>query len=323
MNAARSVGYCTGVRLPLALLLCAALADCTCGSEPPCIDSECDDGLCAEGSCVEACSLEAPCEAGFACVVDDGAAGGAAHCLPTSGNTEINDPCDDDRVCASGACSGSVCVNTCTLDAPCANDLRCVLDGPQRVCVLAVDDRVDGAACDDSAQCLSGTCVRPPIPGGSGDAVCAGACDGDHACTAASDLCLPLADGARACLPALADGAACAGSDVCAGGFCIVDSGGPVCASPCDTAGGGRRCLQGFGCVDDDEGNALCLPALDDRADGEACQDLRECQSQICGRFVDGAFDVELCASPCPPEGCGPDRICWEGDDVDLCGPVP
>ena len=293
-----------------------ALADCSCGAESPCIASECDDGLCADGSCAAACSIDAPCAEGFACVDDDTVQG--AHCLPVTGNSGIADACAEDLDCASGACSGDVCVKTCTLDDACLPTLRCVLDGRSRVCVPPLDDRDDGAACADAAECRSGTCVRPPTPTDDADAVCAAPCDATHAC-ASDELCLFLLDGARACLPPLDDGTACSGANICAGGFCIADRDGPVCASACEDG----SCDGAFVCVDDDDGNAVCMPELDARADGDACVDPRECTSRICGNFIDGDTAVELCASPCPPEGCAADQLCWEGDDVDLCGPIP
>ncbi|MDP2340740.1 MAG: hypothetical protein Q8O67_07275 [Deltaproteobacteria bacterium] len=308
------------MRLFIPLALCFACAGCSCDAEVPCVDDGCgDEGLCSEGTCVAPCSLDAPCDDGFTCVKDASPQG--SHCLPITGDSDVDDACDDDQECASGACAAGRCVATCTLDVPCPAALRCVLDGPRRLCVPPAGDLDDGALCSDSAECLSGTCVRPPIPVGEAAAVCAAACDVDHACDDDADLCLALLDGGRACLPPLDDGAPCAGGDTCTGGFCIEDRAGPICASPCDN---GTCAAATFVCVDDDEGNALCLPEFDSRADGEACTDRRECQSRTCGNFVDGGTSVELCASPCPAEGCGPDRVCWEADvGDDLCGPIP
>jgi hypothetical protein len=308
--------------LALVSLALAGVVDCQRGKgDVPCaVDDDCGpDETCIDEVCGEAtvCSLDDPCSKGFACV----AAEVDGRCLFVQGGRRLTDDCTSDVECDSGACTGTVCVNGCTLDDACADGLRCVLDGPRRVCVSPLADGVDGAACTDPRDCLSGTCVRPPTPDDSGTPVCAPACDAAHACAAVGDLCLPLKEGARACLAALDDGAPClGGGDVCAGGRCIVDrDGSAICASPCVD----EACADGFVCVDDADGGRICMPQRNEFADGEACVDERDCVSQICGRYAANGFAASLCASPCPPGGCGADRVCWEGDDVDLCGPIP
>jgi hypothetical protein len=188
--------------------------------------------------------------------------------------------------------------------------------------VLPLDDKADGEACDDARDCASGTCVRGP---GDDDAVCAGACDAAHAC-ANDDVCLALAEGARACFAPVADGGPCSGADVCAGGRCIEDrDAGAVCASVCPAPQDADSCADGFLCVDDADGDRVCMPVRNEFAEGEACVDERDCASRLCGRYVAEGLDESLCARPCPaaPDTCGADQICWEGDDGDLCGPTP
>ncbi len=311
------------MRTLIPALVLFALSACTCGGETPedecATDADCTVAgeTCVAGSCTGAagCSVDAPCGDGTACVADDA---GSASCEPITGDTAINDACTTDVQCSTGACSGDVCVALCSLDTGCVTGLRCVLDGFRRVCVPPLRDGVDGDVCDDPRQCLSGTCVRPPD---AGTAVCTASCDDAHAC-ADDGLCLELDDGARACLAPLADGVPCNGADVCAGGLCIEDRDGiAICASACvDDA-----CAAGFACIDDADDNRICMPLLDDRADGEACTDLRECVSQICADF--GAPFGRLCASECPDPaaergGCDVGEACYPGPGVNLCGPV-
>lgn len=299
-----------------------AVAGCPGGADACAVDADCDSGACVEGVCehVDVCSLDDLCPDGFTCQATET----GAVCRPIVGIQPSGNACAVDDDCDTGACAGDVCVATCTLDDGCDGALLCVLDGPRRVCVDAADVRADGAACADPRECRSGTCVRvPPAEG----AVCAPACDAAHACVDVDAFCAPLAaagdddSGARACVVPAVDGAACVDAAFCAGGRCIDDDGGAVCASACvDDA-----CGAGFVCVDDDAGAPVCLPERNTFADGAACDDARDCASHICGRYVATGLDVTLCASPCPAEGCGPDEICWvaDGDAPDLCGPVP
>lgn len=313
-----------------AALFLFTVAGCTCEAVTPTCgdDDDCAGGKsCVEGACVAAdgvaCSLDDPCADGFTCSADDDPGDGGA-CNAIVGDGNVNDACAADDDCSTGACAGDVCVTQCTLDQACAEGLRCVLDGPRRVCVLPTGDGATGDACDDARDCLSGTCARAPAPsGGAADAVCAPACDDAHPC-AGSDFCLALEGGARACFPAVADGAPCTSPATCAGGLCINErEGGAVCASACPAPQDDASCDDGFLCVDDADDNRVCMPLLHDFADGEDCADDRDCASFHCGRYVADGLDASLCASECPAEGCGEGQVCWEGDDVDLCGPTP
>ncbi len=322
--------------LPAFLVLTAvagSLSGCTCGAETPVCssDDDCAGGKsCVDGGCASVdgavCSVDDACEDGFTCsATDDGA--GACNAIVGDGN--VNDACASDDDCSTGACTGDVCVTQCTLDDACAAGLRCVLDGPRRVCVLPTGNGVTGDPCDDARDCASGTCARPPVVGDvPADAVCAPACDDDHAC-GGGDFCLELAAGARACFPPVVDGAPCTASGACVGGLCINErEGGAVCASACPAPQDDASCDDGFLCVDDADDNRICMPINNEFADGEDCVDDRDCASFHCGRYVAPGLDESQCASPCPPgppegDGCGDDQVCWEGDDVDLCGPIP
>jgi hypothetical protein len=269
--------------------------------------------------CASQCAADSPCEDGFACVAVDGELEGV--CLDVRDDRGVGQKCTEDRECGSGACAGAAgdqeCVETCTFEDGCGDGLRCVLDGLRNVCATPTDDREIGAACDSSLECLSGMCVVSPA---SDQAACVAPCGEDEDC--GGDVCVRLELGARACLESLPDGAACIAHDLCAGGFCVEDRDGVAkCASPCDAG----ACAPDFFCVDDEEGNDVCMPRLDDRAAGEACEINRECDSGLCRHFVADTDLGTLCADPCAATEpvCGEGLVCWDGDEVDVCGPTP
>jgi hypothetical protein len=253
---------------------------------------------------------------------DDGTQEGG--CLEAD-ELDLGAACESDRDCDSGACLGSppVCVPRCDAGNPCDDTLRCVLDGVRRVCVPPGGDGAAGAACVESSACVSGTCIEPP--GEDDGGVCVDNCEVRADCPIDGDACVRLLGGARVCLEPLDDGLACQAADACDGGHCVVDfDGASRCASECEDDG---TCDDGAVCAEVTEtvGGApaqveLCLPPLDDRAAGEACESARQCQSGLCIRFPD---DIgELCAEACAPDNtCEAPLVCYDGDDVNVCGP--
>ncbi len=295
-----------------------------CGASEVCVPDD-EEGA---NACVRPCAADQACVAGLACVPrDDGSFEGA--CLSLTGQLEVGDACASDRECRSGACEGfgsGVCAAQCTDDGTCDDAaLRCVLAGLRRVCVAPTGDGDAGAGCTDSRQCSSGTCVDPPDPvaGEESPPVCADNCDEATDCARAGDACVRLQGGARACLEPLADGLECQAASACAGGFCLEDLDGKLkCASACVD----DDCAEGAVCVDDTEGNRVCMPQLDTRAAGEPCTSARECASGHCAHFATDNEELgTLCADPCDADGnCTGGLVCWIDDGgTDVCGPVP
>ncbi|MCC7070826.1 MAG: hypothetical protein IT383_05855 [Deltaproteobacteria bacterium] len=298
-------------------------------------NEDCADGqVCAPDDeagtteCVRPCAADLECAAGLACVPrDDGSYEGG--CLTVTGRVEVGESCELDRDCRSGACEGfgsPVCAEQCTGDNTCDDAaMRCVLAGLRRVCVEPTGEGAAGDACTDSRACASGTCVDPPDPaeGEASPPVCADTCTEATDCPRDGDACVRLQGGARACLEPLADGATCQADSACAGGFCLEDVDGALkCASACvDDA-----CDEGFLCVDDSEGNRVCLPRLDERAAGEPCTSARECTSGHCAHFATATEELgTLCADPCDEDGqCTDGLVCWTDEGgTDVCGPAP
>jgi hypothetical protein len=320
------------------LLVPLAVSSCTPPSCDVGVAGECGEGeVCVEGAeglgeCTRACAADLRCPQGQACIArDDGSFEGA--CLAITGSFGRGEQCTGDRDCLSGACLGEdgtrVCVDVCSLDAPCSDaaDL-CTLEGLRRVCAPPLDDRAAGELCASPSECVSGTCVVPPGQD-LADAICVDNCSPDLACTVEGEVCVRLTGGARACLTPLADGVPCQASSACAGGFCILDLDDQLkCASACDDG----ACAEGFACDVDNEGNQVCMPVFaDPRPSGETCESPRECLSGHCARFNAPEFDGRpaidfgtLCADPCVDEECSGDLVCWgDPEGTDVCGPDP
>jgi hypothetical protein len=311
---------------------CKATSDCPQGQA--CID----DGT-AGRQCVDACAADQQCPAGEACVPrNDGSFEGA--CLAVTGTSKVGAACTDDRECATGACdhvaSGTVCVDECNINAgaACPGNDRCTLSGLRHVCVPSSGNLDDGAQCQSSSQCTSGTCVVPPD---ASQSICAASCSAQHPCSASGVVCARLVGGADACLAPLGDGAHCADQSECSGGFCIRDFDNvEKCASKCSNG----QCATGFSCetkVDsngdgkiDASDTAVCMPLLSQNADGQTCAHDRDCASLHCAHFATATKDFgDLCASECASDGtCASPDVCWQKDpndpsSVNVCGPQP
>ncbi|MCC7109150.1 MAG: hypothetical protein IT382_07675 [Deltaproteobacteria bacterium] len=325
-------------RLAPALLALGVAAQAACPNRQTCETHEdCPEGrFCVtdenEGlaQCGAPCAADLGCPAGQACMLrDDGSLEGA--CLVLLDDLAVGEDCSSDRDCASGACEGAtapICVDQGTDDLSCEDAaLRCILDGVRRVCVPPTDELEAGAPCTDPRQCLAGTCIDPPdaADGEPRPPVCADNCSEAADCPREGDACVRLVGGARACLEPLADGMSCQASSACAGGFCLEDiDGSHRCASACVD----EACAEGFVCVSDTESNRVCMPQLETRSAGEACDSSRQCASGYCAHFKAGEEELgTLCADPCSDSGtCEGGLVCWVDDSeggTDLCGPVP
>jgi hypothetical protein len=311
----------------LALLALGACAPAT----PTCIDDkDCSDGfVCVLDKendtrvCADPCAADAACESGYACVPIAESSEGV--CLALTDDLPDGSRCVSDQDCASGACAGSgadtICAPVCAEIDECEDGTRCTLDGLRYVCVEPTADKENGEECADARECRSGTCVGLPS---SGDLICAANCTDDGNECGDDEVCARLELGAHACIPALPDGAECAVDTECSGGFCVADiDGTKKCARACDASG---ACPDDLFCVPDDADNDVCMPRLDSRPAGDACESDRQCASSLCRRFATETEELgTLCADPCAAAEpfCPVDEVCWEGDDVDVCGPTP
>lgn len=310
--------------LVLGTLVLATVALAGCPPAPPSQD-ECEASVdCAEGQrcvpdgddgrrCKAACGVDTPCLPGEACVV----VAGLNACQTIVENTPVGETCSADTECLSGACVDDEgtrrCAGLCTENADCSDDGRCVVLGVRRVCIAPLDDRPVGGECDDPRQCLSGQCVEydAALP-----AQCTTGCD--QGCPQ-DTICTDLDAGTTACVPAISTGETCVDATRCQGGICIADIDGQrFCTTDCSDG-----CPQDWFCLPDSDGTETCLPPLDDRGRGEACDDNRECASAICVTYNDreGQAFAKLCATPCS-DGCLDNEICWPRDNAeDVCGP--
>lgn len=233
-------------------------------------------------------------------------------------NTPVGETCRADTECLSGACVDDEgtrrCAGICSDDDDCSDGDRCTVLGVRRVCVAPLDDVPVGGECDDPRQCVSGRCVtyEAGLP-----AQCTVACD--QGCPD-DTLCTELTSGTTACVPAIETGGPCVDDTRCEGGICIIDvDDSRFCTSDCSAG-----CPSDWDCLPDSAGAETCLPPLDDRGRGEACDDNRQCASRICVTYNDrqGQPFAKLCATPCA-EGCLDNEMCWPRDDAeDICGPI-
>lgn len=355
----------------------------SCNRDNQCVTGSCADGVCCNTDCGEQC--EACAEAGkvgtCSAVVGD-PRGGRAACA--GGGSACEGACDgasrdgclypNATSCGSSTCSlavaygalcnglgacvtntvgqscfpyaacadGTQCLSSCTGNTQCAAGQFCDTIGTPDQCVA---QRIDGAACDDAAQCASGFCA---------DGVCCNvACTGQcEACaeSGSAGLCVPVEGtprGARtACDGSDDDDNPCAGS--CGGSqrdSCDYPAEGTACeaaacdgavltpARVCDGAGVcGLESTQDCGAYSCDASENRCNSRCQSRGDcaaGALCRlDVRECAfvPSVC---VD-AFTVELadgsqsscdghrctageCQERCADDNdCAPSYLCLE-----------
>jgi hypothetical protein len=175
------------------------------GPEGPCaVDSDCAQGYhCAGGACVEnvgpggACAADPDCADGYHC--DEGAGNCAADQAP-GGLCGSDDDCVEGYYCTDGQCAATVAAG-----APCAQESNC---GPGYHCdAVCTQDVADGAACDESSDCVSDNCSN------------------DTCCTAGKECCQVAADcGPPAELPVCDDLELCQGhayQAACVGFQCV------------------------------------------------------------------------------------------------------
>jgi len=109
-----------------------------------------------------ACRFAAECE-GDTCLRASGWTGGYCTTLRCADDLQCGRP---EAACVTpDAPSIPLCADVCGPDDPCRDGYTCAPRGRATVCLptpVVPADRQDGDACTDDAQCLGGTCLRPP-----------------------------------------------------------------------------------------------------------------------------------------------------------------
>jgi hypothetical protein len=288
--------------------------DADCGDDAFCTPSE--DGTIQV--CAEACDAQNPCPDEMACVDVDG----AFRCLAITGEIPIDESCDSDTACETGACVGDPgferCAPLCVDNDGCGDGERCYQIEQRRVCLPPIDDRIAGESCETPRQCDSGYCVATPQTTG---AVCVVDCL-NAACEGEGQVCARLDNGAEVCVLGGNDGEACTTPETCVSDRCVVDTDGDaICTRGCD-----YDCDPGWACVPDADDALVCMPLLETRAPQTPCASARQCASGLCVHFDTGTVDHgDLCAVRCGDSGaCFNDTVCWETSvGPDVCGPIP
>ena len=309
------------IRTVVALVAVPFVAGCPptpqpteCNEDAPCADGEACVELQGQQVCARTCGVDNPCAVGGACVETQG----IFTCVDVIGSAPLGASCSTDESCLSGACfndaGDATCVAQCVENADCESGERCLIDGARKICVTPLDSRPRGATCESGRECLSGQCVvYDPLF----QAQCVVGCDGG--CPTAT-VCVDLDVGTDACVPVIFDGAPCTTERRCEGGICATDlDGSRLCTRTCD-----EGCPNTWFCIDDVDGNPICMPPLDSLPRGATCTDTRECVSGLCITFND--FEGQPFATTCTvacTEGCLDDEICWPNDEGEaVCGPV-
>ena len=251
---------------------------------------------------------------------------GGASCDPTTqdnrvepqsckdavkGNRHAGDACYNDLQCSSGSCN--ITNTTCGM-ACCAG--TCAMDPPAAVAIgqsCASAPCVDGAYCDGTSTCaaliaIGGTCTTDNAC--AYGSVCAGTTT--MTCTAtpkAGDACLQhqggtdcvvtglVCDATTHCVALLDKGATC-------------DPNAPMCKEDlyCDTTttqctarpGDGATCDPNVGCAPPDTcvvtGTATTGTCTAPMANGAACQNDSDCQSNFCDTTMSKCADPTVCS---------------------------
>ena len=261
---------------------CSASADC--GADD---GNLCNGGWdCVAGACVAVdpivCSGDGlgPCEVAACSPVD-----GACVTVPAGDGSACNDgdACTIGDRCSDGACAGQqlYCddANPCTADS-------CSAGG----CVYS---NLQDTPCDDANPCTLGE-----------------VCNGLGQCAGGANSC--ACGDTTECPTNTAD--LCAGTIVCAGGFCRNDLSSVTqgtCADASDPCKVGRCDPSSGGCVVDN------VPDGSGCDDGDACTTGDTCVSGVCAGTA-----IDCGGSTCAPMACDPTEGCLADGaaDVSSCG---
>ncbi len=194
--------------------------------------------------------------------------------------------------------NGSQLPPECTTASHCATGESCNAGK----CVKgAVTKKAYGATCASSNECSSDLCIQS---GGKG--LCSQVC-GSSSCPA-SDSCVGLSGGGKACLPgtgaaAQGLGTTCTSSIGCKSNYCVTLSGKSLCTQKCNVTS--QNCPNGFMCTGTSIGG-LCVagnkpgqtppkPQTPTQKLGDKCTASKECKSGLCGKTKAGNVCVILC----------------------------
>ena len=296
---------------------CTEASACQSGH---CVDDVCCESAC-DGTC-ESCSAAGACvphEAGEdpdgdcgACETCDGS-GSCASCLSNQVCVSSPDPqdcatadvcvdCSADSQCGTGRCEGCACVNQLPAGEACDEASDCIDSacgaGPAAspndcstsgICVecehnyecttgrcancVCASKLGFGSPCVETSDCISSLCGPPPAADPNDcaiDGLCA-ECAFDYVCTSGRcDEC--------ACKDLVTHGGVCNEDSDCQSHTC-----GPGVASEaqdCDISGHCAECDQDYECTSGRCDGCACLAKL---ANGEACNELNDCTSNLCG----------------------------------------
>ena len=282
--------------------ICTGTEELACEEENPCKAGKCD----ADTGCYSV-DLEASCDDGSACTMDDICVAG--ECQP---GAELE--CDDDNLCTDDSCDAAVgCVfdpntepcedgNACTENDACA-DGKClpgdeVTCDDENVCTTDSCDVKEGClfAANDEGCNDDDFCTTVDICSNS---ECVGTepldCDDENLCT--DDSCEPLqgcahADNVEPC----DDGDICTVDDACGEGSC--------------QPGGAQECDDANTCTKDtcDPADGCLFEAIDGECeDGSVCTEGDTCVDGVCTAGGPIPCDDE---NPCTTDSCDPADGC-------------
>lgn len=295
------VVLCTGAYSPTGELVCAnetVEEECNASCST---DLQCNTGYyCADHACVPKLDNgQGPCFAANQCESE--------YCATNTGICcESGWCCDADEDCGGHTCNlethscESSCLNGATDDdSACSatGDFHCD-DGGCR------EDLADGAACDESSDCLSGHCDE-----GSNVCCAAGACcDGDEDC-AGSACGVDFVCAADCGSGASESDALCASGYHCDSGACVLDvsNGEKACDEHSDCASGFCTIATGACCAG--SGDDECCAAAED------CDDANGCTTDHCGFDAKCVHHVKQNAEPCSDGSyCNGLEHCQDGE---------
>ena len=253
-----------------------------CADPNHCASLACVQGFCTAGALDHACTPDDACAADLVCVdfkcqakLEDG-----AYCA------NLDERCVSE-LCVLDSCSSGAADQTCTPDAPCANDLVCI--GTR--CQAKLEN---GLYCGTSSDnCVSELCVAGLCSSGALGETCApdAACEAELVC---------LNGRCRAKLP---EGQYCADAEHCESGFCLFEkcsaASGEGDIPDDDYCEGDEQCLSGI-CL-----NSRCSAPL---ANGLYCASPDHCESASCV--------LGFCSSGGVGESCTPTDACATEDLV-------
>jgi hypothetical protein len=279
------------------------------------VDDDCNNAIDDLDAC--ACRGGAPPQTETCNAVDDDCNGAIDEVC-----AGLGEPCADDDECATPLCADvggeRVCTASCTagLTTCPAGGVCAGLGCAASLCRAAPAGSAPlGAPCTDNGDCAGGFCAAAP----GAAPVCARPCVPDGLDCWADEICVRLAEGCGACVPATAApgvrpglGEPCGDSAPCAEGQCFTDGDRDACGDGCTW----QYCV-GVGCTEriPCPESTHCRSAMCVRGPlsepGQPCAHADDCRSGDCREDAGG---VPRCAEACGAGGaCTPGFACADG----------